>query len=112
MNKIFELNIMNTQLLLFHFVNIIIYSLIAISILKNSKDSIKVLNRIEFYFRIYTSLFLIWRFNPFRKNIILSNLDKQIIFSSAFFLLFMIFLHDLLLKFEPKIKNYFNKKNE
>ena len=108
-------DIMSIQLYLFHFITIICYMLLAISIINKSKDATNTLNNIEFYFRIYISLYLIWRFNPYRKKTKLTELDNQMIFSSAFFLLVMILLHKYLIKYALEIKNYFinfNKKSK
>lgn len=40
---------------------------------------------LDFFFKLYISLFLIWRFNPFR-SVPFTSLDKKIIFNAAVFL--------------------------
>jgi hypothetical protein len=41
---------------------------------------------LDFFFKLYISLFLIWRFNPFR-TVPFTSLDKKIIYNAAIFLL-------------------------
>lgn len=41
---------------------------------------------LDFFFKLYISLFLIWRFNPFR-SVPFTSLDKKIIYNAAIFLL-------------------------
>ncbi len=45
----------------------------------------KYINFLDIFLRTSISLFLIYRFNPFNKNKF-TNIDKQIVFSSALFL--------------------------
>ena len=45
----------------------------------------KYINFLDIFLRSSTSLFLIYRFNPFN-NSTFNNVDKQIVFSSALFL--------------------------
>jgi hypothetical protein len=94
---------------MYNLVTIIIYILICISILGISKDATPILHEIEFYLKIYIALYLIWRFNAFRNNIKVTDLDKKLVFESAFILLSVTILNKLLLQFEDKIKTYFNK---
>lgn len=98
------------QLFLFNFFTVICYILIAIGIFIKSEYASELLERIEFFLKLYMSIYLLWRFNPYRKNINITNLDKQIIYSSAFFILFIIIINKLLKKFEKRIKFYLKKK--
>ena len=66
---------------------IILYILIISSILGIFNNASSYLNVIDYYFRIYICLFLIWRFNPFRSIDIFTNLDRKIAFNSGMFIL-------------------------
>jgi hypothetical protein len=44
------------------------------------------LDMINNFIRIYITLFLIYRFNPFRKNIDFTSLDRKIVFSTGLFM--------------------------
>ena len=66
---------------------IIINILVLLTVLGISKTAPTYLDTIEFYIKIYVCLFLIWRFNPFRKIKKFTNLDKKIAFSSGMIIL-------------------------
>jgi len=71
------------------FFNIFIYTsytLIFISFLGLSDAAPKYLSGLDYYVRIYICLFLIWRFNPFRKIVEFTNLDRKIAFSAGLFI--------------------------
>jgi hypothetical protein len=101
---------MRIQLILFNFLTVICYILIAVRIFITSNEAGKLLITIEFYLKLYMSLYLIWRFNMYRKHINITDLDRQIIYGSAFFILFIIIINKILLKYEKKIKSYLQKK--
>ena len=63
------------------------YALIVISFLGISNTAPKYLYDLDYYVRIYICLFLIWRFNPFRKIDTFTNLDRKIVFSAGLFIL-------------------------
>lgn len=63
------------------------YALIFISALGLSNNAPKFLESLDYYVRIYICLFLIWRFNPFRKIDTFTNLDRKIAFSAGLFIL-------------------------
>jgi len=52
----------------------------------------KSLNTLDHYAKIYVSLFLLYRFNPFRK-IEFNELDRKIAFSAGLFLLTTTFIN-------------------
>ncbi len=62
----------------------------------------KYLSYIDFYVKIYISLFLILRFNPFRK-VEFTALDREIVFSSGVFLFSTTFINTLLQKYAKYI---------
>lgn len=61
----------------------ILYIIIALGISANAPQ---YLDDLQYYMKIYISLFLIYRFNPFRQ-INFTDLDGKIAFSAGFFLL-------------------------
>jgi hypothetical protein len=61
----------------------IFYFLILIGVSQNAPKYLEIM---EFYVKIYISLFLIYRFNPFRKKIEFNDLDRKIAYSSGLFL--------------------------
>ena len=73
-----------------NFFNLFIISswiLIFVSILGFSNTMTKYLEEIDYYVRIYTCLFLMWRFNPFRTHYEFTNLDRKIAFNAGLFIL-------------------------
>jgi hypothetical protein len=66
---------------------IIVYLLIFISFFGIYTNAYTYLTDLNFYLRIYVCLFLIWRFNPFRKIDIFTNLDRKIAFNAGIVIL-------------------------
>ena len=64
-------------------VSFILYFVIAIGISANAPE---YLGTLQSYTKLYVSLFLIWRFNPFRR-VRFTELDGRIAFSAGIFLL-------------------------
>ena len=77
------------------------YLLIFISFLGFSSASL-YLDNLDYYVRIYICLFLLWRFNPFRKIDTFTNLDRKIAFSAGVFILTTTALHQYLLDVKNK----------
>jgi len=71
----------------FDFTFLIIYFLYFIIGLGLSATAPKYLSFLDYYVKIYVSLFLILRFNPFR-NVKFTSLDKKIAFNAGLFVLF------------------------
>jgi len=61
------------------------YTLTALFLTGISTKSKEYLDIIDKYVKIYISLYLLWRFNPFRK-IKFDDLDRKVAFSSGLFL--------------------------
>ena len=74
---------------------------IAIGVQILSPDSIDTL---DYYTKIYVCLFLLYRFNPFRK-IKFNELDRKIAFSAGVFLLSTTFINTFLEKYIKVIMN-------
>ena len=72
---------------IFDFTFVIIYILYFLIALGLSATAPKYLSFLDYYVKIYVSLFLIWRFNPFR-NVKFRSLDKKIAFNAGLFVLF------------------------
>ena len=72
---------------IFDFTFVIIYFLYFLIALGLSATAPKYLSFLDYYVKIYVSLFLIWRFNPFR-SVKFKSLDKKIAFNAGLFILF------------------------
>ena len=68
---------------MFDFLNIVFVILIVISYL-GLYHAPKILSFLDYYLQIYICLFLIWRFNPFRKLVTFTELDQKIAFNAGF----------------------------
>lgn len=81
-----QFNLYEFQNTAFNYIIIITYILyFAIAIGLFGKAS-KYLETLQYWIKIYVSLFLIYRFNPFKK-IKFSELDRKVAFSAGVFLL-------------------------
>ena len=87
---------------------IISYILIIISFLGLSNSAQSYLVTMDYYIRIYICLFLIWRFNPFRKLDKFTDLDRKIAFSAGIFILTTSALNNYLINFKDKILHIVN----
>ena len=93
--------------------NIIIgitYFLIALFITGYYTDSKIYLTSMDYYVKIYISLFLIYRFNPFRKllfdeKIVFTDLDRKIAYSSGLMLFVTTTINQVLLSYLDIIKS-------
>jgi len=101
LNKL--LNIIQENL--FSFTIIIIYILIVVSFFGFSKLAPEMLSKIDYYFRIYICLFLIWRFNPFRKVTYFTDLDRKIAYNAGLFILTTTFLNNYINYLKTKVAN-------
>jgi len=72
---------------IFDFTFLIIYFLYFLIALGLSATAPKYLSFLDYYVKIYVSLFLIWRFNPFN-HVKFTSLDKKIAFNAGLFVLF------------------------
>jgi hypothetical protein len=57
-----------------------------------------------FIFKVFISLYLIYRFNDFRKNVKFTELDRKVCFYAGFYLLLFAFA-DLIQGYSTKIQN-------
>jgi hypothetical protein len=82
----------------------ILYIVIALNL---SVSAPEYLNYLQSIMKIYISLFLIYRFNPFRR-VKFTELDSKIAFSSGLFLLGTTAINTILQKYISSIKQYIN----
>ena len=99
---------MNTKI--YHFQNNIFNIVIAISYilygslaLGFSINAPKYLETLDYYMKIYVSLFLLWRFNPFRK-IEFTELDRKIAFSAGLFIFTTSAISNILIHYLKELK--------
>jgi hypothetical protein len=67
------------------------------------------LNTIQNVTKIIVSLFLMWKFNMFRKKIRISNLDQSIVFHCALFLLLTTWINNILVYYINNAKKDISK---
>ena len=85
------------------------YLLYFLSLLGISMNAGNYLNYLEYFIKIYVSLFLIIRFNPFR-NITFTNLDRRIAFSAGLFILTTSLLNQFVGYYLDTVKNKLTQK--
>jgi hypothetical protein len=81
----------------------LLYSLFAIGLFTSAPQ---YLEQLDYYVKIYISLFLLWRFNPFRK-IEFTELDRKISFSAGIFLFTTSAINQILIHYLKNAKNTF-----
>ena len=68
------------------------------------------LDDLEYYIKIYVSLFLLYRFMPFRK-VKFTELDRKIAFNAGIFLFSATTINNILLAYLKNVKSYILSKN-
>jgi hypothetical protein len=81
------------------------YFLLFISYIGISESAPKYLDSLDYYIRVYTCLFLIWRFNPLRSKYEFTDLDRKIAFSAGVFVLTTTALNTYFVNFKELVKN-------
>ena len=81
----------------------ILYFAIAFGLSANAPQ---YLNDMQYYVKIYVSLFLILRFNPLRR-VRFTGLDAKIAFSAGIFLITTTAIDTILMNYLKDIKQYF-----
>jgi hypothetical protein len=79
------------------------FVIIFISFFGFSNSAPEYLKSMDYYFRIYICLFLIWRFNPFRKVHKFTELDNKIAFNAGLFILTTTALNQYLVDAREKV---------
>ena len=91
---------------IFDFTFLIIYILYFAIALGLSATAPKYLSFLDYYVKIYVSLFLIWRFNPFR-HVKFTSFDKKIVFNAGIFVLFATTsINEILINYVKKQFNF------
>lgn len=88
------------------------YILIFASFFGFSSSAPQYLVNLDYYVRIYICLFLLWRFNPFRKVDSFTNLDRKIVFSAGLFILTTTALNDYVIRVKDKVQKTFQAVKE
>jgi len=70
-----------------------------------SANAPQYLDNLQYYVKLYVSLFLIYRFNPFRR-VKFTGLDAKIAFSAGTFLLATTTINTILMSYLKDIKQY------
>lgn len=96
----------NFQEFLFNIFIYLSYILIILSAFGLSQTVPTYLQSLDYYVRIYICLFLIWRFNPFRRQYEFTNLDRKIAFSAGVFILTTTALNQYIEQLKSIVKNY------
>jgi len=89
----------------FNAVLYITWTLYIIILLGVSANAPQYLSTLHYYVKIYVSLFLIYRFRPFR-TVKFTPLDARIAFSAGIFLLGTTIIGDSMIKYYNQIKSY------
>ena len=92
------------QEIAFQYIFYIIYFLYFLIAFGLSTSAPKYLSILNFYIKLYVSLFLMYRFNPFRK-VKFTNLDRDVTFSAGVFVFATTAINGLLISYLEQIKN-------
>jgi hypothetical protein len=79
-----------------------LYIIIALGLSANAPE---YLDDLQYYVKLYISLFLIYRFNPFRR-VKFTGLDAKIAFSAGVFLLATTAINSVLHNYLSELKQY------
>jgi hypothetical protein len=82
------------------------YILTAIILFGLSTHAQYYLETIEYYIKIYVSIFLIYRFNPFR-HVEFTELDRKIVFSAGWFIFTTTSINAIITKYISYTKTKF-----
>jgi hypothetical protein len=100
----FRENIHKFQNRLFDTIMYITYFLYIVVAFGLSSQAPQYLNDLLYFTKVYVSLFLVYRFNPFR-DVQFTELDRKIAFSAGTFLLATIAIDKILKIYLPKFSN-------
>lgn len=102
---VFNKNIHILQNRIFNIVLYITYILYIVIALGLSANAPEYLDWLQYYMKLYISLFLIYRFNPFRR-VKFTDFDAKIAFNAGWFLLTTSILNGILKTYLDTIKQY------
>lgn len=90
----------NTFFNIFIVVTYLLYGLFVFGIFKKAPEYLEVL---DYYIKIYISLFLLWRFNIFRR-VNFTELDRKIVFTAGLFLFTTTAVNTILIQYLKNAK--------
>jgi hypothetical protein len=102
---IFNINIHRLHNKAYDIIIYITWFLYVVIALGLSANAPQYLEDMQYYVKMYVSLFLIYRFNPFRR-VTFTGLDAKIAFSSGVFLLATTAINTGLQKYTTELKQY------
>ena len=104
---VFYKNVHDFQYKVFTIIIYLTWALYIAIALGLSAKAPQYLTDLQYYVKIYVSLFLILRFNPFRR-VKFTNLDAKIAFSAGLFLLATTAIDSILKNYLEQIKRLFS----
>jgi len=84
----------------------VLYFAVLIGVFSTVPEYVTIINS---FVKVAIAGVLVYKFNPFQKNYILTKFDKQIVFSSGIFLLLTTFIGEYLVSYESKVRMKFNQ---
>ena len=84
------------------YITFIIFILLFLGIIQKEPTYV---SQVIFVFKVFISLYLMYRFNDFRKNVKFTELDRKVCFLAGSYLL-LFSLADLIHTYSTKIKGY------
>jgi hypothetical protein len=88
---------------------ILLYILNGLLLIGYTGKASKYIADIDFYFKIYISLYIIYRFNRFRK-VHFTELDRMIMFTAGTFLFATTIIHAILIAYLDQIRLWLEKR--
>ena len=102
---VFNLNLHRFQDRMFDIIMYITWVLYVVIALGLSANAPQYLDDLQYYIKLYVSIFLIYRFNPFRR-VKFTGLDAKIAFSAGVFLLATTAINSVLQNYLSDLKQY------
>jgi len=97
--------ITNFQNIIFNIIIIFSYTCGALIVLGLYPNAATYLSNVDYYVRIYVSLFLLLRFNPFR-HITFTDLDRKVAFTAGIFIFTTTVVNQILFAYANNVRSY------
>ena len=101
----FSKSINSFQNIIFNIIIIFSYTCGALIVLGVYPNAATYLANVDYYVRIYVSLFLLLRFNPFR-HITFTDLDRKVAFTAGIFIFTTTIVNQILLSYATELRSY------
>ena len=101
----FSKSIYRFQNLIFNIIIVFSYTCGALIVLGVYPNAATYLANVDYYVRIYVSLFLLLRFNPFR-HITFTDLDRKVAFTAGIFIFTTTIVNQILLSYATELRSY------